>query len=203
MHARVLTVEATPERFDEDISAMTSRVMRSVQASPGFMGAYWFGDRSTGIAVAVVFFNAENTLHASDDQGERIRHEVSSAVDVGVTGVEEYEVVAETGPTVSHTAQFCRSLAWQEDPRHIERAIRRINEGVMPGVRQNVGFQGGFWLVDRTTGRSVGFTLWDTAENLRTSGAIGRQMREEPVRRGEMRILGLQEYEVIARAETP
>lgn len=177
MHARVIAVEAAPERFDEDIATVTSRVMRSVQASPGFKGAYWFGDRSQGLALAVVFFNAEDTLHTSYDQGERIRHEVSSAVGARVMGVEEYEVVAETGPTVSHTAQFCRSLTWQEDPQRIEHAIRRINEGVMPGVRRNAGFQGGFWLVDRKTGRSVGFTLWDTAENFRTSGEI-RQANE-------------------------
>lgn len=203
MHARVITVEVAPEQFDDSIATVTSRVMQPVQDTLGFQGAYWFGDRSTGRALAVVFFDTEDTLHARRAQGERSTHEATSAVGARLTGVDEYEVVAATGQNVSRTAQFCRSLAWQEDPQRVEQAIGRITEGVMPGVRQNAGFQGGFWLADRQTGRCVGFTLWDTAENLRSSGAVGRQVRAEPVRLGGMQILGVQEYEIIARAETP
>ena len=203
MHARVITVEAPPERFEDAIAAVESRVIRSVQSSPGFRGAYWLGNRVTGLIRALIFFASEQYLHASREPGGRISSAATDAGAARVTGVEEYEVVAATGEAVSRPAQFCRSLAWQEDPSRMTPVLTRITEEVMPGVRQNAGFQGGFWLVDRLSGRCVGFTLWDTAEHLQTSGAVGREMRGEPVRRGEMAILDLQEYAILARAEPP
>jgi hypothetical protein len=199
MHASVFTIEIAPDRFEESIARVTSRALQPVQQAPGFTGAYWFGDRTKGLAVAVAFLNTADALPASRDQSEGLRTAVSSAPAARVM----YEVVAQTGPRVSRTAQFCRSLLWQEDPQRLTQAIERITKGVMPGVQQNVGFQGGFWLVERQTGRCLGCTLWDTAANLHTSGAVGRQMREEPIRRGDMHILSLQEYEVLARIETP
>jgi hypothetical protein len=207
MQANVTTVEVPAELFDAVAATVNTHIVPVMRNWSGFMGTYWFGDRSEGLVRAVVFFDSADASHASRDHGElspvQSLDAALSAVGGRVTIGEEYEVVAATGPHVSRTAQFCRSLAWQEDPQQIEHAIRHIEAGVIPGVRQNPGFQGGFWLMDRLTGGSMGFTLWDTVEHLQASGEVGRQMRRGPIQRGQMQVLGLHEDEIIARAEAP
>jgi hypothetical protein len=203
MKTSVTTIEVATQEFDSVITQVNTRVVPTVRDLPGFKGAYWFGDRSAGLIQAVEFFDSEENLLASNEQARRSTAEALSSISGRVTADEEYEVVATTGLHVNRTAQFCRSLVWQEDPLEIERAIRRIEEDVIPGVQQNPGFQGGFWLMDRLTGRSMGFTLWATAEHLRLSGDIGRKMRQGPIQRGLMQVLGLHEYEIVARDEAP
>lgn len=207
MQASVTTAEIPAERFDASTAAVNAQIVPAMPKWPGFLGAYWLGDRSGGLVRAIVFSDGEGAAPAGSAQGNQdvrspiqIQDTVLRTAGGRVTSVEEYDVVATVGPRVCHTAQFCRSIAWQEDPQQIEQVIRRIETGVIPGVRQNPGFQGGFWLVDRVSGRCMGFTLWDTAERLQASGEVGRQMRREPIQRGEMQVLGLQHYAILARA---
>lgn len=117
-----------------------------------------------------------------------------------VEGGEDYELVARVAPPDASQPRFCRSLAWRERPEELEDAIRRVRRFVVPGVSQNEGFQGGIWLADRTSGQCVGFTFWDSAENLEASGAVGRQLRSRAVEHGEMDISYVREYEVLQPA---
>lgn len=208
MQAHVTDIEIPPDGIDAVAAAVDTQIVPALRDWPTFRGAYWFGDRAEGLVRAVVFFEAADASLASRDQnihGQRgpVQSQGAGlrAVDGRITAVDEYEVAATVGPQVHPTAQSCRSIVWQEDPQQIEQAIQRIETGVIPGVRQNAGFQGGFWLVERMSGRCMGCTLWDTLEHLRTSGEVGRQMRREPIQRGEMQVLGLHEYAILARAE--
>ncbi len=208
MQTSVTTIEIPVERFDTIAAAVNAQIVPAMPKWPGFLGAYWLGDQSGGLVRAIVFSDGAGAAPAGSAQGKQdvrspiqIQDAALRAVGGRVTSIEEYDVVATVGPRVSHTAKFCRSIAWQEDPQQIDLAIRRIETGVISGVRQNPGFQGGFWLVDRLSGRCMGFTLWDTAEHLQASGEVGRQMRRGPIQRGEMQVLGLQQYAILACAE--
>jgi hypothetical protein len=191
MHAQVITLEIPPERRAEAAIAVEERTTHSVRSLPGFRGAYWLADDAEQLFRALLFSDAERGRGEGewlpDLPGARVR------------GAEAYEVVARVGARIIGTAAFCRSLVWQEDPGRIEQAIARVEGQVIPGVRRNAGFEGGFWLADRRTGRCAGFTLWDTAEHLATSGAVGRDLRREPARPGELTIVELREYSIVAR----
>jgi hypothetical protein len=205
MQASVITVEIPAERFDALAATVHAQIVPAMRTWPGFLGSYWLGDQSEGLVRALVFADGAPTGSARGLQSSpsplQIQDATLRAVGGRITGMEEYEVVARVGPRVNPTAQFCRSILWQEDPQQIEQVIRRIETGVIPGVRQNPGFQGGIWLVDRLSGRYMGFTLWDTAEHLEASGDVGRETRREPIQRGEMQVLGLQQYSILARAD--
>lgn len=202
------TAEISVERFDALAAAVHAQFIPAMRKLPDFRGAYWFGDQSEGLVRAVVFSDGASSAPAGSAQGQQdgpsplqIQDTGLAAVGGRITTVEVYDVVATVGPRVSHAAQFCRSIVWQENPQQSDQVIRRIETGVIPGVRQNAGFQGGFWMMDRPSGRYLGFTLWDTAEHLEASGEVGRQTRREPIQRGEMRVLGLSQYAILARAE--
>lgn len=195
-HARVTTVEIDPDQLDAAIAAVHDHLVPDALKRAGLLGAYWFAERSESLLVRVDFFDTAERLRAA---------RVDSATIYGgghVKAIDGYELVADSGPAISPTAQFCRSLVWQEDPNQFDQAVRRVKEHVLPGVRSNIGFQAGFWLIDRVTGRSAGFTLWDTSENLHTSGQIGRQVRREPIQQGDMQVHSLHEYEIVARTPT-
>jgi hypothetical protein len=71
---------------------------------------------------------------------------------------------------------------------------------VIPTVTQFAGFQGGFWLLDRSSGKGIGVTLFDTSENVQVSDDAARQLRERSAQAMNANLSQPHEYEVIARA---
>lgn len=213
MQANVTNVKIPVQFFDTLAAIVNTQVVPAMRAWPGFRGAYWFGDRANGLVRAAVLFEAADQSQASHEHGDEhglgepkpfySQDAALRAVGGHDTSAEEYEVAVIVGLRINPSAQFCRSIVWQEDSQLVEQAIGRIEARIIPGVRQNPGFQGGFWLVNRLSGQCMACTLWDSAEHLEASGEVGRQMRRESIQRGEMQVLDLHQYAILARAQPP
>ena len=52
----------------------------------------------------------------------------------------------------------------------LEEASQLYRESILPEVRQLSGFKGRLVLVDRSTGKTIGITLWETEADARASG---------------------------------
>lgn len=65
---------------------------------------------------------------------------------------------------------YARVTTLQSPPDQADAIINLINERFIPVVQQTKGFKGGYWLGDRTSGKGISFTLWETEEDLRVSG---------------------------------
>lgn len=61
----------------------------------------------------------------------------------------------------------------------LDEGTTRIREEIVPVLRQLSGSQGIITLVDRTTGKSLNITLWDTEEDLRASEERANQLRKQ------------------------
>lgn len=64
-------------------------------------------------------------------------------------------------------------------PERVDEGIDRVINGVLPSLREMPGFDGVLSLVDRTTGRSLTITLWDSEEALQTSEERANQLRSQ------------------------
>lgn len=93
-------------------------------------------------------------------------------------------------------------IHFESEPSRAEDGIKNIKENVIPSVSQFAGFQGGFWLLDRSSGKGVGVTLFDTPASLKASDEAARQVRERSAQAMQANISQPREYEVIARATT-
>ena len=79
-----------------------------------------------------------------------------------------------------------------------DEAIRVTKDRVVPVVLSLPGSLGGFFLVNRKTGKTLSMTLWDTQEHLDASAAPIAELRA--TRSAEVpgsKLLDLEEYEVV------
>ncbi|HEX2235518.1 MAG TPA: hypothetical protein VHK89_04520 [Actinomycetota bacterium] len=91
---------------------------------------------------------------------------------------------------------------------HARVSFYQLQEGADPeagvkGFRDSIGTleamegeQGVMLLVDRTTGKAITITLWDTEDNLHASAEQANKVREQASSSGQLSILGVENYEV-------
>lgn len=203
MHARVSTFSGSPERFDEEVRVANEQVVPKARTLPGFMGGYWLGDRQSGRGKAVLFYSSAETLRESTAAAQQVRQEASQAAQVKIDSVDEFEVVFDTGQKIHHDAGACRVVNVKGDPSDIDRLAARIRDDVLPILRGISGFQGGVWLADRSTGKGVGITLFDTLDSVTASRDQAKQIVQGTLQQLNLELGGIEEMEITARAEAP
>jgi heme-degrading monooxygenase HmoA len=92
MHARVTTLEGSPERFEEGTRHVRERVLPQLQQMDGFKGFIALGDRRSGKLLGVALWESEEALRATEEAVSRVRSGAAEAAGGAVAGVEEYEV---------------------------------------------------------------------------------------------------------------
>src|SRR2546427_954054 len=92
-----------------------------------------------------------------------------------------------------------RVTKFEGSPAQIEAGIKDINERVIPAAKKLAGFKGGYWLVDRKSGKGFSVTLFESESALRASEDAAAQLRSQasPL----TKITGVERYEVVAQVE--
>jgi hypothetical protein len=96
MHARVTRFKGEPAKIDEGVRMIKETVIPSAKKLAGFKGGYWFIDRKTGVGFSVALFESEAAVQSSEESAKKVRDQVAASGVSQVTGVERYEVVAQT-----------------------------------------------------------------------------------------------------------
>ncbi len=93
---------------------------------------------------------------------------------------------------------FARVTSAQLKPDQVETFVSTIRDQVIPRAQNLPGFKGGYWLVDRSTGRGYGITLFESKEALDATEAQANRIREEVSRGAGLAIPAFEHYEVVA-----
>jgi heme-degrading monooxygenase HmoA len=64
-------------------------------------------------------------------------------------------------------------------PERIEATIRAFAEGQLKVLEEQPGYKGVMVGVDRSEGKAVAVTFWETSENLRATDRLADQARQE------------------------
>ena len=72
----------------------------------------------------------------------------------------------------------------QMDPARIDEAVSEFEEQDLPAFRQIDGFRGFTLLLDRTSGKVVGTSYWDSREQMEASEGEGDSARQRVADRG-------------------
>jgi heme-degrading monooxygenase HmoA len=99
MHARLTTLEATPDRMDDVTREVQEHVLAQLQQLDGFKGFIALRDRVSGRLRGVALWESEEALRATDEAAARIRGGVAEATGGTVASVENYEVVVFEAPS--------------------------------------------------------------------------------------------------------
>jgi hypothetical protein len=85
----------------------------------------------------------------------------------------------------------------KSDPAKFDEGVRVVKEKVIPTVKKQAGFKGGYWLFDRKTGKGLAVTLWEGEQAIQSSGGALKQLADEEP--GDFQITS-ERYEVVAQA---
>src|SRR3989442_4000571 len=91
---------------------------------------------------------------------------------------------------------FARVSTFQGPPEAAEDGIRAVREQVLPAARNMPGFRGLLALIDRSTGKSLGVTLWATEEDMQASEAAADRLRSSSAQSGGGQVVSVERYEV-------
>ncbi|MFY9615519.1 MAG: hypothetical protein WAT58_08995 [Candidatus Dormiibacterota bacterium] len=72
---------------------------------------------------------------------------------------------------------YGRSTQFTGDPATIEEGIRIFKEEVIPAVSGQNGFKGAISLSDRSSGKGISITFWETEDDMRGSEQPANQVR--------------------------
>ena len=99
MHARVTTIQGSPEKMDDAKGHIQEQTLPQLQKMEGFKGFVALGDRQSGKVLGVAFWESEEALRATEEAVSGVRGGAAEAADGVVAGVEEYEVFVNEAPS--------------------------------------------------------------------------------------------------------
>jgi hypothetical protein len=101
MHARVTTIQGSPDKMDDATSHIQEQTLPQLQKMEGFKGFVSLGDRQSGKVIGVAFWESEEALRATDEAVSSVRSGAAEAAGGIVASVEEYEVFVNQAPSAA------------------------------------------------------------------------------------------------------
>jgi len=78
----------------------------------------------------------------------------------------------------------------------IERQLRTLSENIIPTARQMDGYKGVLSLGDRSTGKSISLTFWESQEAMRASEEAADKLRQQAADDVQEEIASVERFEV-------
>ena len=198
MYARIAFFEGGDATTAETVRRLAKeQFLPRLKGFPGFAGVIDMGQTETGKGVSIVLFDSKEGL----ENGDRELNAMSPPPEMGQirrTAVEKYEVVMQD----VHDAAAARMSRLEGSPEGIDEGIRVAEESIFPQARQLEGFRGVLSLVDRSSGRTMILTLWESTEAMQRSEEQANRLRAQAAEAGGETITGVERYE-IATLEVP
>lgn len=88
----------------------------------------------------------------------------------------------------------------QASPDQVDNAIKVINERAVPGAKQIPGLVAAYWCMDRSAGKGITLTVYESEDSLKASEEIARELRERSVAEiPGAQIVSVENYEVVGQ----
>ncbi len=91
-----------------------------------------------------------------------------------------------------------RVTKFEGSPDQAETFIKYTKESIIPAAKKLSGFKGGYWLLDRKSGKGLSVTLFESEAALKASEDTAAQMRTQATQSVGAKITGVDRYEVVA-----
>lgn len=91
---------------------------------------------------------------------------------------------------------FARVSTFQETEDSLAESLRRTPDALQKASAMS-GFKGVYSLVDRSSGKSMTITLWETEEAMRESEEAANQLRADEAAATGANIVSVERYEVV------
>lgn len=96
---------------------------------------------------------------------------------------------------------FARMTTLQGSATKVAEGIKAVQEQVIPAAQKMPGFKGMIALADRSSGRMIGITLWESEDAMRQSAQAANQLRSASAASGGAEIVSVEQFEVVANTD--
>jgi heme-degrading monooxygenase HmoA len=182
-YTRVVRLKGDPNKVDEAIRLYTQDILPLMKKQKGFTGVTLLGNRKTGDALSVSYWETETTM--KDARGQTRPEALKVLGKTGGSIVEENECeVALLERFKPPMAGVCaRVTTVHGDPAHSSEAVSNFKENIVPAIAKQTGARTAYFFVNRQSGLTYAGSIWDTEHDLQQSEASIGSLRAEAIQK--------------------
>jgi heme-degrading monooxygenase HmoA len=182
MFNRLLTFQGATD-LDGGVTYLRQTALPVLEAQHGFRGVTASGDRASGLFGILSVWETESDRSASDSALGKAREEALKIVGGELTVENLEEVAVEmVRPPSPGCGLFVSRV--HMDPSVIDENIEFFKSDVLPQIKSRSGFCSLRSMMDRTTGRGLVGSVWDTRDQAETMQATAPERRARAEERG-------------------
>ncbi len=182
-YARVVRLKGDPNKVDEAIKQWTQGILPLLKKQPGFTGATLTGNRKTGDALSVSYWESETTMKTARGQVRPEALRILGMTGGNIVEEDECEVAVLQRFKPAKSGVWARMTTVHGDPTHVSEAVSNFMQNIVPVIEKQPGVRTAFFFVNRQTGRAFGGSVWDTEMDLQKSEASISGLRAETIQK--------------------
>jgi quinol monooxygenase YgiN len=181
VYARSTTVEAQPESIDAGIAYVSDEVMPALEGTDGCIGLSLLVDRESGRCIVTSAWQSEEAMRASEEQIAPIRDRAAESFR-GSASVARWEIAVMHRDHRSADGACVRATWFKVSNGQMDRAVELYRDSVLPAMEELEGFCSASLMIDRSSGRAVSSTVFDSSAAMDRSSEQARSLRAARLR---------------------
>ena len=137
-YARVVRLKGDPNRVQETITVWTQHILPLLKKQRGFTGVTLVGNRKSGDALSVSYWDTEATMKEARGQVRPQALKVFAGIGASIVEDDECEVALLERFKPPMAGAWARLTTVHGDPAHVSEAVDNFKDKILP-----VGAQGG------------------------------------------------------------
>jgi hypothetical protein len=182
-YARVVRLKGDPNRVNETITAWTQHILPLLKKQRGFTGVTLVGNRKTGDALTVSYWETEATMKEARGQVRPQALKVLGQVGGSIVEDDECEVALLERFKPPMAGAWARVTTVHGDPAHASEAIANFKDHIVPAIATQSGARTALFYINRQSGMALAGSVWDTEYDLQKSEATISSLRTEAVKK--------------------
>ena len=176
MYARSTTVRGNPQATDDGIAYVRDKVMPAVQQMDGCVGLSMLAERETGRCIITTSW-ADHRALTNSAEGVMAMRQRAAEIMGGSAEVQEWEVALMHRLHGAHHGACARVIWTEGDPAGADRMIDSFRMTVLSQLEDLPGCCSVSVMLDRTSGRSVVTTTYDSPQDMIAARERATQLR--------------------------
>ena len=182
-YARVVRLKGDPNRVNETITVWTQHVLPLLKKQRGFTGVTLLGDRKTGDALTVSYWETEATMKEARGQVRPLALKVFAQIGGSIVEDDECEVALLERFKPPMAGAWARVTTVHGDPAHVSEAVDNFKAKIVPAIATQSGARTALFYINRQSGLVLAGSVWDTEYDLQKSEATINSVRAEAVKK--------------------
>jgi heme-degrading monooxygenase HmoA len=163
MYARVVRVKGPLEGAEERNTIFQSEALPVIREQQGFAGVVLLGDPGSGVGAVVTYWETEAAASASAEALAGLRERMTAGQGVEVLSIDQFEITMLERRAAPAPGNAVRVTRADGDPDASDAAVAQLREEGLALASTLPGFRALIAGVDRSSGRFMIASGWDTA----------------------------------------